>query len=286
MKKRKRRSKIGRKFAKKAVVISPSDTRPWTERYTGKTKIKNSAEVIRVAESEEIPKTIPKNGLTLVYWNIRGLCQPIRLALAYAKVKYKDVRIDPGNPDDVATYKRAWFDVKSEVSKCVPFANLPYLLDGDNEVAIPQSGAILRYIGRKFNLMGENEVQLDVMLSEVYDLDSKFTGMCYRNFGQMSEYCKDVLPDILGKFAKQLQRFDSKFLTGKKISIVDFKFFDLLTKFKIVELDKSIGTCAIDSNEEICNYMKRMAEIKTIKEYLNSPRFLDRPLNNAHAAFK
>ena len=148
MKKRKRRSKIGRKRAKKAVVISPSDTRPWTERYTRKTKIKNSAEVIRVAESEEIPKTIPKNGLTLVYWNIRGLCQPIRLALAYAKVKYKDVRIDPGNPDDVATYKRAWFDVKSEVSKCVPFANLPYLLDGDNEVAIPQSGAILRYIGR------------------------------------------------------------------------------------------------------------------------------------------
>ena len=53
-----------------------------------------------------------------------------------------------------------------------------------------------------------------------------------------------------------------------------------------MELDKSIGTCAIDSNEEICNYMKRMAEIKTIKEYLNSPRFLDRPLNNAHAAFK
>ena len=170
-----------------------------------------------------------------------GLCQPIRLALAYAHVRYKDIRIDPGNPDDLKTYKRAWFDVKSDVSKCVPFANLPYLLNGDNKVAIPQSGAILRYIGRKFDLMGENEVQLDVMLSEVYDLDSKFTCMCYRNFGQMNEYCKDVLPGILGKFAKQLQRFGSKFLTGKKISIVDFKFFDLSTKFKIVDLISPLG---------------------------------------------
>ena len=69
------------------------------KRKIGRHKLAKKAVVVRVTESEEIPKTIPKNGLTLVYWNIRGLCQPIRLALAYANVRYKDVRIDPGDPE-------------------------------------------------------------------------------------------------------------------------------------------------------------------------------------------
>ncbi len=41
--------------------------------------------------------------LKLVYFNIRGRAEPARLMLAYAKVKYEDVRIpmdDTGNTGD------------------------------------------------------------------------------------------------------------------------------------------------------------------------------------------
>ena len=46
--------------------------------------------VIRTSNSAQIPCTMPASGLHITYWDIRGLCQPIRLALAYAKVEMND----------------------------------------------------------------------------------------------------------------------------------------------------------------------------------------------------
>ena len=77
--------------------------------------------VIHTSTSDQIPCTMPASGLHITYWDIRGLCQPIRLALAYAKVEYTDVRIDAGNPAETDTYKKVWFDVKPEVGKIVIF---------------------------------------------------------------------------------------------------------------------------------------------------------------------
>ena len=242
--------------------------------------------VIHTSTSAQIPCTMPASGLHITYWDIRGLCQPIRLALAYAKVEYTDVRIDAGNPAETDTYKKVWFDVKPEVGKTVKFVNLPYLMDGDNKVAISQSQAILRYIGRKFDLLGKSEVTTDVLLSEVYDFDSIFTRMCYSNFGQMKGYCENSLPGVLDKFAEQLVSCNNTFITGEEISIVDFKFYDLLTKWKIVEADESISTNKVLSNKDICDYIERMENIDAIKQYITSDIFLSRPLNNPHATFK
>lgn len=247
--------------------------------------------VIRATTPEQIPATVPDSGLILAYWDIRGLANPIRLALAYKNVKYTDVRIDGGNPADKDNYKKLWFDVKPEVCKTVKFANLPYLLDGDGDnnndkVAISQSSAILRYIGRKYNLMGTNEVTTDVLLSEVYDFDSAFTGMCYRNFGQMKEYCQSTLPKMLDMYAEQLALFDNTFIAGKEISIVDFKFYELLSKWKIVESDASVATDSIASNKPISNYIERMEKLAPIKEYIESDVCIRRPINNPHAMFK
>ena len=247
--------------------------------------------VIRATTQDQIPTAVPQSGLILAYWDIRGLCQPIRLALAYKNVKYTDVRIDCGNPADKENYKKLWFDVKPEVGKTVKFVNLPYLMDGDGDsnnekVAISQSQAILRYVGRKYNLMGTNEVVTDVLLSEVYDFDSAFTGMCYRNFGQMKEYCQTKLPKMLDMYAEQLALFGNTFIAGKEVSIVDFKFYELLSKWKIVESDVSIATNCIGSNKAISTYIERMEKLAGVKEYIESDVCIRRPINNAHAMFK
>lgn len=57
---------------------------------------------------------------------------------------------------------------------------LPYLIDG--EVKLVQSGAIMRHIARKHDLLGqtpEEQDRVDLVDAEINDLRATFTGMCY-----------------------------------------------------------------------------------------------------------
>ena len=88
--------------------------------------------------------------LTVGYWNIRGLGEPVRLVLEYA-----------GKPYDWKEYTIAnymeWFG-KDKQELGMDFPNLPYLIDGDFKVA--QSTTILKYIGRLNGLFGSENPQV------------------------------------------------------------------------------------------------------------------------------
>ena len=75
------------------------------------------------------------------------------MALEHAGATYDDVRIDAGDASS-REYKRNWFDVKPRVG--MPCTNLPYILDGG--LAIAQSGAILRHVGRQYKMLGASAV--------------------------------------------------------------------------------------------------------------------------------
>lgn len=51
--------------------------------------------------------------------------------------------------------RNAWLAVKFSLG--LDFPNLPYMVDGD--IRLTQSLAILRYLGRKFNLAPSNEAE-------------------------------------------------------------------------------------------------------------------------------
>lgn len=50
-----------------------------------------------------------------------------------------------------------WTDVKYTLG--LDFPNLPYMFDSSNNCKLSQSGAILRYIARKADLLGKDDVQ-------------------------------------------------------------------------------------------------------------------------------
>merc|ERR1712136_498010 len=147
----------------------------------------------------------------LAYWDIRGLAQPIRLLLAYTETKYEDKYYVCG---PAPTFdKSCWFDIKSSLG--LDFPNLPYYIDGD--VKITQSNAILRYIGRKHNLLGTNESEricVDMMENEIGDF-------------------RKALPERLAKFSKFLGEND--WLAGENISIVDFILYEMLDQHVLFE---------------------------------------------------
>jgi glutathione S-transferase len=100
----------------------------------------------------------------LHYWGIKARGQLAVLVAAYAGKELQWNR----QPD--------WPGLKPST----PFGQLPFLEDGD--VKIAQSGAIARYLGRKFGLQGESDAdfgQSEQLIEESQDI---FTAIAKANY--------------------------------------------------------------------------------------------------------
>ena len=111
------------------------------------------------------------NEMILGYWNFTGYAHSIRLLLKYANANYKEQMIDENAMD-------TWLDLKSRLE--VDFPNLPYLFDGD--IKLSQSVAILRHLGRKFNLQPETAAEharVDVLQMQIVDWRAQSFALSY-----------------------------------------------------------------------------------------------------------
>ena len=224
---------------------------------------------------------------TLVYWDIRGLAQASRLALEYCGEDYDDVRIDAGDPAD-ADYKEPWFKHKSGVG--MRFANLPYLLDGD--VAIPQSGAILRHICRKHGLVPASladQAYADAMLDQLTDFDSGLTRMCYSNYvagGRDAWVAGSMVPGLAtfeAALAERAAQGKGPWFSGAdRPTFSDFKAYEEFDKARIVA-PEAFATLEVPT---LRAFLERFEALPKIAAYLQSARYKARPLNNPHAQFK
>ncbi len=77
----------------------------------------------------------------ILYFDIRGRAEPIRLLLEELGVDYVDRQITP----------EQWATIRTTT----PFRRMPVYSEGD--LRIPESFAILRYLGRKHGLLGTDE---------------------------------------------------------------------------------------------------------------------------------
>ena len=245
--------------------------------------------VVVVQKPEELPEgPASKDEILVCYWNIRGLAQPIRLALELAGAKYVDVRIEAG-PAGSPEYKTAWTRVVSaavHASLCppsaasnshliparvphhppppapprlhpparfphppphlvqkpslgLPFANLPYMRDGDGTVVV-QSNTILRHIARKFGLQGENPALFDQALDEASDFDNTVTRMYVQR--QAWADCPDEV------YGGETVRFTSKY---RHLSI------DLYVYYRDVYVDSIMVFRVRCTSSDVCTPMCR-----------------------------
>lgn len=212
----------------------------------------------------------------LGYWDIRGLAEPIRLLLNYTETDFKDERYELGDAPEYSA--KAWTSVKYTLG--LSFPNLPYYIDGDMKIS--QSNAILRHIARKHDLCGtseEEKVMVDVAENQLMDFRKKFTGLCYnQNFETLKEnYLNDVKP-MIKQFAEFLG--EKKFLTGDKITFVDFILYEIMDEHQIFD------STLLEPHKNLKDFLKRIEELPTIAAYLKSDRFKPRPINNKMAKFK
>jgi len=218
--------------------------------------------------------------VTLAYWAIRGLAQPIRLLLEYTGTPYADKRFEQGPAPDFD--KSCWFDVKDTVVGDYPFPNLPYLIDG--EQVITQSNAIVRHIARKHNLLGDSldsASRVDIMLEEGMDLRNRTVGMAYGRSWGTGTY-DTAMPGYAKATSEHFARI-SKFLGeapwfgGANLSAADFVMYELLDQNALMV--KGV----LDPFPNLCDFQARFAALPPIKAYLASERCIVFPCNNQHS---
>jgi len=161
------------------------------------------------------------------------------------------------------------------------FPNLPYLVDGD--LKLTQTNAILRYLGAKYNLLGENtkvQAHSDMMLEEAMDMRNALVRTVYNPGYEnlVDEYFNQV--NI--KFKRYEAFLGSKdwFAGGEQPTICDFHVYELLDQHTLMR-----PGCLKDY-PKLCNFLERFATLPKIKAYLESDKCIKRPCNNKHAAWK
>jgi glutathione S-transferase len=208
--------------------------------------------------------------VTLGYWKIRGLAQPIRFCLEYANVKYNEVLYEQGDGPEFS--RECWLSDKYNLG--LDFPNLPYFIDG--ELKFTESNAILRYIAHKWcpQLQGktnEDFAKVEMLNGILNDIKSSTTMHCYRT-GNVEQMKKEVYPmfDAASKYLGE-----KKFLVGDYVTYIDFILYEnceLLSSVTNSEFYEQYPT--------LKKFKENIESLERIKEYINSERFSPRPFNN------
>ena len=180
---------------------------------------------------------VANGGTKLVYWDVRGLGEAIRLQLTYLGVQFEDKSYE--TTDDMS-FRQAWLDDKFNLG--MDFPNLPYF--EDNGFKMSETLAIHQYIADKWmpQLLGETpeeRADVDMMAYIVKEIRMKVNMPCYQLQGtpEDMEGLVNVAFEQLGRITPRLER--QQYICGNKISYVDFflyetlQFFDFITKGQI-----------------------------------------------------
>jgi len=207
------------------------------------------------------------------YWNLRGYAQPIRLLLAHAGAEYEDKRYNYGSTPE--TLRSEWLSDKFNLG--LDFPNIPYLFDGD--VKITQSIAILRYLGRKFRYVPNNEketARVEMIEQELLDWRTQQSG-CFYNpdhdkiKGAYIEGLKDkvkALSAFLGK---------SEWMSGGGLTYVDFLAYEWL------DVNRLFYPELLNGIENLESFHKRVESLPNVAAYMKSDKFIKYPLNGIMA---
>jgi protein disulfide-isomerase-like protein len=219
----------------------------------------NTNNALDLGASAPAAATSSTPAVTLRYFDARGRGESIRLVLEDAGVAYSDSRLSWDQ----------WLAIKPNTD-LFAFGQVPQLsIDG---IELVQSGAIIRYLGRKHNLYGSNNAEstaIDVAIGGFEDLRTKYNALVYdAAFGtKRTAYETDVLPVWLAHFERLLLKQGGIwFGSSSKFSIADIDGFDVLS------LQVELKPTCLASFPALTAFMRRVIARPTIVAYFASGR--------------
>jgi glutathione S-transferase len=240
-----------------------------------------------------VQKIAQKNAeITLGYWAIRGLAQPIRFLLVSADVVFSEERLGVLQDGTILNENEEdedWDNVRSKLD--MPFPNLPYLIDssGASPVSLPQSNAILRYLARRFDFYGDTEtdrIEIDILQDQAYDFRNEIVETVY-TLGEgyaaaFENFSNNTAVQYLDSFEQYLTNRDySRYFVGSRLSLVDFVLYELFWQMTLM-VPYSITN---SSRPILFAFINAFEKEPKIANYLKSGNYIERPINMPWASF-
>ena len=225
----------------------------------------------------------------LGYWAIRGLAQPIRYLFAFSQVPLSEVRIGVDMHGEVLEDESSdWHQLRDTLP--MPFPNLPYLIDrrGETPIYLAQSNAILRYLGREFELYGDCSTDartIDMLQEEIYDyrnavVKTAYTlGVEYEDAYQ--EFCGESVPRYLDRLDNYLSDRSKSHFVGNRTSFIDFVLYELLWQSRLMVP----GSITNELRPNLDCFLRSFGELPEIMAYEKSADYIERPINSHRASF-
>ncbi|CAH2093200.1 unnamed protein product [Euphydryas editha] len=194
------------------------------------------------------------------YFNGKGMGEGARLLLAYGRQEFEDHRVP--------------FEEWSALKPSTPFGQLPVLeIDGKQYA---QSIAIVRYLGRKYGLNGqdiEEDFEIDQNMEFVNDIRAKAASVQYEADAVLKEkkhedYSKNVYPVMLNKLDEIIKKNIGHIAAGK-LTWADFMFAGMFNYLKfmlrIPDLEKKYP-----SFQQVIDAVYTIPQVKTYSD--NAPK--------------
>ncbi len=240
-----------------------------------------------------VQKLVQKNAeITLGYWGIRGLGQPIRFLLVSADVPFSEVRLGVLQDGTILNKNKEgedWGRVRSKLD--MPFPNLPYLIDtsGAFPVSLSQSNAILRYLARRFDFYGDSEtdrIEIDILQEQAYDFRNEIIDTAYtlgEGYAAVFEhFSNNILPQYLDCFENYLiNRDHGKYFVGSRLSLVDFVLYELFWQMTLMVPNSITDT----SRPTLFAFIRAFEKEPKSANYMQSQNYIERPINSPWASF-
>ena len=234
----------------------------------------------------------PNAKITLGYWGIRGLGQPIRFLLIAAGVQFSEVRLGVSQDGTLLNKEQEDEDWKSiRATLAMPFPNLPYLIDtrSQSRIEISQSNAILRYLARSFDFYGDTDsqrLQIDILQDQAYDFRNKIIDTVYtlgEDYAATYEtFSTNTMPGYLNSFENYLASCENeKFFVGDRLSLVDFVLYELFWQMTLL-VPNSITTSI---RPTLFSFIEAFEATPEIASYRRSENYIEHPINSPWASF-
>ena len=202
--------------------------------------------------------------IKLVYFNAKGLGETSRLVLAFADADYEDYRY-PIKINDWKTHDivKDEFDADKSEGKLLKSCNKVPYLSVDGEI-IGQSKAIERYLARRFNLMGDNEIEafkIDSICEWVRDFKTSYQKEKTNN---SENWFNVLLPEKMELLENIVLQEHS---VGSRVSLADIVLFSFITEF----FDNKEGALnSINNCPNIKSVVENIRKNENIKQWLET----------------
>eukprot|EP01006_Ploeotia_vitrea_P013399 TRINITY_DN35092_c0_g1_i1.p1 TRINITY_DN35092_c0_g1~~TRINITY_DN35092_c0_g1_i1.p1 ORF type:complete len:251 (-),score=36.26 TRINITY_DN35092_c0_g1_i1:91-783(-) len=182
--------------------------------------------------------------MKLTYFDARGRAEAIRLVFALAGVEFEDVRFSEEPDPEIPFLPKEFVDMQKS-DKC-PTKQVPFLEVEDGQVLLYQRGAIMRFLGRKYNLVGSTEVeyaQIDAIICTVNDMFDKIVNDLWFSTQKEQERKANIEKwnkEVMGwpRWGQYFEKLATKansgsgFLVGNSLSIADVAVADFVIGWK------------------------------------------------------